>query len=165
MVRHDRSSGSARVVPRHRALRPLSFGVAALGAVAALAACGSSSSSASSPASSSGSTPAAAAPVTTAAGTTGAGGSAIAVDEKDFSIAFDKTALTAGAHTLTVHNSGKVTHALLIDGPGVKDQSSGAIAPGATATMQVTFQTGDYEIYCPVANHKMIGMDEHVTVA
>jgi uncharacterized cupredoxin-like copper-binding protein len=39
------------------------------------------------------------------------------------------------------------------------------ISRGQNAKLTVKLQAGSYEIFCPVANHKALGMDVHVTVA
>jgi uncharacterized cupredoxin-like copper-binding protein len=57
-----------------------------------------------------------------------------------------------------------MTHALEISGPGV-DQSTDDIAPGAGASLTVTLRAGSYDIFCPIADHKSLGMDVHVTVS
>ncbi len=60
---------------------------------------------------------------------------------------------------------GCAVHSLEIDGPGVSDQRISGVAPaGQSSTLTVTLQPGSYEIYCPVANHKAMGMDTHITV-
>jgi uncharacterized cupredoxin-like copper-binding protein len=64
-----------------------------------------------------------------------------------------------------VKNAGSITHALTIDGPGVSDETSGDVAPGASGKVTVTLTPGSYDVYCPVANHKSAGMDTHVTVS
>ncbi len=56
-------------------------------------------------------------------------------------------------------------HSLEIDGPGVADQRiPGVVAAGQSATLTVTLRGGSYDIYCPVGNHKAMGMDTHITV-
>jgi uncharacterized cupredoxin-like copper-binding protein len=134
-------------------------------AAATLSACSSGSGSSKS----SSAAPSASAPSSAAAATTGAaapaGGNSITAVETDFHIQLSSTKLKAGTYSIQVKNSGAVTHALSVDGPGVSDKSTSTIAPGASATLTVTLKAGSYDIFCPVANHKAMGMDEHVTVS
>jgi uncharacterized cupredoxin-like copper-binding protein len=58
-----------------------------------------------------------------------------------------------------------VVHALSIDGPGVEDQRTPAVQPGASAPLTVTLTAGTYDMYCPVGNHKALGMNVALTVA
>jgi uncharacterized cupredoxin-like copper-binding protein len=66
--------------------------------------------------------------------------------------------------TFDVTNNGSITHALAVQGPGglVKTAS---IDPGKSATLTVDFtKTGTYTFYCPVDNHRMLGMVGTITV-
>jgi plastocyanin len=129
------------------------FGVLTACAVAlglGLAACGGGSSGGST----SGGAPAAAAPA----------GNALTATETDFHIAMSKTSIPAGTYTIKAVNNGQTTHALEINGPGVSDKATAGISPSSSATLTVTLTKGSYEIWCPVANHKAMGMDTHITV-
>ena len=149
-----------------------------------LAACGSAASSAVAPAASGAATTSAAASAAGSASSAGAAGGGygygysapsssaatttgkpVTATETDFHIALSSQSLTPGTYTFTVQNNGQTTHALTVVGPGVHAATSGAIAPGSTGTLTVTLTTGSYDVYCPVANHKMLGMDDHITVA
>jgi plastocyanin len=126
----------------------------------ALAACGGGSSSG-------GGTPAAANTPPAAANTPppASGGKTVTATEKEFSIKLSKTTVAAGTYTLNAVNSGTITHALEINGPGVSDKTTGNISPTESASLTVTLVKGSYEIWCPVANHKAMGMDTHLTVS
>jgi len=63
-----------------------------------------------------------------------------------------------------MRNDGNATHAIEIDGPGVEDQKSSTAGPGGTATLTVTLQPGKYTMYCPVGNHRAMGMQTTFTV-
>lgn len=128
-------------------------------AAATLSACSSGSGS-----SKASSTPSSAAAATTTAAAA-SGGNSITAVETEFHIQLSSTKLKAGTYSIQVKNSGAVTHALTVDGPGVSDKSTSSIAPGASATLSVTLKAGSYDIFCPVGNHKAMGMDEHVTVS
>jgi uncharacterized cupredoxin-like copper-binding protein len=132
------------------------FAVAAL-----IAGCGSSSSSSSSaPATSSSS---ASASSTQAAATQSAG--KLALTETEFKIApASPTVSKAGKVTITVKNSGKITHALAVQTPSGL-VNTGPIAPGATATLTVdAAKAGKYTFFCPLGNHRQLGMQGTLVV-
>jgi uncharacterized cupredoxin-like copper-binding protein len=122
------------------------FAVAAL-----LAGCGSSSSSSSSsaPASTGSATPAA----------SGGGGNALTLSETEFKFTpANPTVAKTGTITITVKNTGAVTHALAVQTPSgiVK---TGKIAPGATATLTVdASKAGSYTFFCHIDGHRAAGM-------
>jgi uncharacterized cupredoxin-like copper-binding protein len=84
--------------------------------------------------------------------------------ETEFSISLARTSLPAGTYTFVARNVGEDTHALTVNGPGVDNKSTGDIDPGSSKSVTVTLAKGSYDVYCPVANHKMLGMDTTVTV-
>jgi uncharacterized cupredoxin-like copper-binding protein len=84
--------------------------------------------------------------------------------ETDFHIALSKKAFKPGKYTFVAINKGKTTHALAITGPGLKNADTADISPGQSVKLTVTFKKGKYDIYCPVPGHKMLGMNENVTV-
>jgi len=112
-----------------------------------------------------GSTAPAGAPAATSGRLPASAGTSVTATETEFHIALSATTYAAGTYTFHVKNAGSITHALTINGPGVPGKSTGDIAPGSSATLTVTLAKGRYEIYCPVGNHKMEGMDETVQVS
>jgi plastocyanin len=84
--------------------------------------------------------------------------------ETDFHIALSKKSFSPGTYTFVAVNKGKTTHALAITGPGLKNADTADISPGQSVKLTVTFKKGKYDIYCPVPGHKMLGMNENVTV-
>jgi uncharacterized cupredoxin-like copper-binding protein len=143
----------------HVATRPSAYVIALAAGGVLIAGCGSSSSGASS-------TPNAApsAAATGAAPSSGGSATAVTATETDFKISLSSTTFAPGAYTFTATNSGKVPHALEINGPGVANMTTSDIMPGSSATLAVTLRAGSYEIFCPVANHKALGMDLNITV-
>jgi plastocyanin len=135
-------------------------GVATVGV---LAACGSSDGTAGSPAP----TPvtSSAAPADPSSSAPAKTGKPIAVTETEYKIAMGSTSLSAGTYTFDVKNAGHTGHALTVDGPGVEDQTTGLIEPGQSGTVTVTLAKGTYDVYCPVGDHKAMGMDESLTVS
>jgi plastocyanin len=146
-------------------------GVLAVG----LAACGSSTGSASSSSAAAGSTAAAgsSAAATTASSSTSSSGTAagaatgatVTAEEADFTITLSSSTLPAGTYTFTVRNTGKATHSLTIQGPGGVNVTSDKVQGGQSTTMTVTLQPGTYDVYCPIGNHKAMGMDSTLTVS
>ena len=127
--------------------------------VALLAGCGSSSSSRSSAA------PAAAPTSSSAAAPSGSTAGGVTLTETEFKISpASPTVANAGKITITVKNSGKVTHALAVQTPSglVK---TGPIAPGATATLTVdASKAGNYTFFCPIDGHRKLGMQGTLAV-
>ena len=84
--------------------------------------------------------------------------------ETEFHIALSRTKVAAGRYTVTAVNKGTVEHGLVINGPGVHDKLIGVVKPGHSASKAVTLRKGRYDIFCPISNHKMSGMNTHLTV-
>ncbi|MGE5176034.1 MAG: hypothetical protein ACM3JJ_06615 [Hyphomicrobiales bacterium] len=83
----------------------------------------------------------------------------------EWKIRLEPSAVPSGRVVLEVVNSGKVPHALEIEGRGVEKRTS-QIAPGASATLALDLAAGTYEAYCPVGkgSHKKMGMESRLTV-
>jgi len=127
--------------------------VVLVGASLAVAAgCGGSSSSSSDSTSASG-------------GASGTPVKTVEIKETEFkldpsTISLDK----AGTYTFKAVNKGSFGHALEIEGNGVEEKTH-TIDAGGSATLTVKLQPGNYEIYCPVGNHRAMGMEGKVVVA
>jgi len=102
---------------------------------------------------------------TTAAGSAASSSQTVVLSEKEFSITPSSIALTkTGTYTFKVRNNGHIGHALEVEGHGV-EQKTGTIDPGKTATLQVDLaKAGSYEVYCPIDDHKNMGMKASLTV-
>jgi uncharacterized cupredoxin-like copper-binding protein len=73
----------------------------------------------------------------------------------------DKT----GTVKFRLTNDGEVGHALEVEGPDGEAETE-QIPPGQSATIDVDLsKPGKYEMYCPVGNHKDMGMTGEITVA
>lgn len=71
----------------------------------------------------------------------------------------------AGVVTFAVTNSGKIPHALEVEGPN-GEAKTGTIEPGKAADLKVDLgKAGTYEWYCPIGNHKDQGMKGGIKVA
>jgi uncharacterized cupredoxin-like copper-binding protein len=84
--------------------------------------------------------------------------------ETEFKIALSRTSFNPGTVTFVVSNKGTATHALVVDGPGV-NKTTDDLDAGSSGRLTVTLAKGSYDIYCPIGNHKMLGMDVHITVS
>ena len=71
---------------------------------------------------------------------------------------------TPGTYTFKAVNDGQFVHALEIEGHGVEEKTED-IQPGESAELTVDLkEAGDYELYCPVDDHRAMGMDGSVDV-
>jgi uncharacterized cupredoxin-like copper-binding protein len=109
----------------------------------------------------------AATPATTTGGAaaTGAGG-AINLTATDYKFNPSDPTVKSGKVTFTEKNDGQVTHSLEIEDvtPGHDQELEGDVAPGSSGTLTANLKPGKYEFYCPVDNHKEMGMEGEITV-
>ena len=69
-----------------------------------------------------------------------------------------------GTYTFHFVNDGEFEHALEIEGHGIEDETD-VIGGGETADVTVELtEEGEYELYCPVGNHREMGMEGTVIV-
>ena len=133
-----------------------------------LAACGSDSND-----NSSSSTPSASTPRTSTTGKTstaaaggggGGGASALAVSETEFKLTPANPTVKAGTVAIKVANNGQITHQLEVEGPSGEVRSA-VLEPGQSDTLKVKLnKAGRYEWYCPIDDHKQMGMEGEITV-
>jgi plastocyanin len=98
----------------------------------------------------------------TGSGTAGGGSVELTATEFKFdpsSIQVDK----AGKTTFTLVNNGKLGHALEIEGQGIEEKTD-TIDGGKTTTLTADLKPGEYEFYCPVGNHRSMGMEGTLVV-
>jgi uncharacterized cupredoxin-like copper-binding protein len=89
-----------------------------------------------------------------------------AVSETDFKLSPSTFTIDkAGTYTFHAVNDGQVTHSLEIEGNGVETKLASDLQPGASGDLEAALPAGTYEIYCPVGNHKDMGMEGKVEVA
>jgi uncharacterized cupredoxin-like copper-binding protein len=132
---------------------------------ALIAGCGSSSSSSTSSTASAAPTSSTAATSSSAAAGASGSGQDVSLSETEFKITPAGPAVAkTGTITITVRNSGTITHALAVQTPAGIVRTAD-IAPGATATLKVdATKAGKYTFYCPIGNHRMLGMQGVLTV-
>jgi uncharacterized cupredoxin-like copper-binding protein len=96
----------------------------------------------------------------------GASGGSVKLSEAEFKIKpADPTVSKTGTVTFAVSNDGQTTHALEVEGPNGESKTS-PIAPGQSANLKVDLsKAGSYEMYCPIDNHKAMGMKGEIKVA
>ncbi|MGH2966812.1 MAG: cupredoxin domain-containing protein [Solirubrobacterales bacterium] len=130
--------------------------VAAGAAMAAFAAgCGGSSDSSSSTAASSSSTAAQA----------GGAASNVDISETDFKLNASDPKVKSGQVTFNVSNDGQTVHSLEVEGPNGDQELQSDLSPGQKGVLSMDLsKPGKYEFYCPVANHKQLGMKGEITV-
>ena len=90
----------------------------------------------------------------------------VQVSLSEWAVSLTPAAVPPGSVVFEVTNTGKVPHALEIEGGGVEKKTS-PIKPGASETLTMDLRAGTYEAYCPVGkgSHKMLGMTNRFSVA
>lgn len=102
---------------------------------------------------------------TTGSGAASSAPQTVTVRETEYRIApADPGIKKAGTVKFEIRNTGKRTHALVVEGPG-GEQKSKPIAPGKSTTLTATLKPGSYQWYCPIDGHKRKGMKGKFTVA
>jgi len=70
-----------------------------------------------------------------------------------------------GVVEFVVKNDGQTDHALEVEGPQGEAETK-TIKPGQSATLKVDLDApGSYTMYCPIGNHREMGMEGQVIVA
>jgi len=101
---------------------------------------------------------------TTASGGGGGSGETVDISETEFAIDPSDVKTKAGTVTFDVSNDGEIPHTLEIEGNGVEEELEPDLAGGESGTLEVDLKAGDYEMYCPIANHREEGMEGTITV-
>ena len=67
--------------------------------------------------------------------------------------------------TFNVSNDGQTVHSLEVEGPNGDQELQSELSPGQKGILSVDLsKPGKYEFYCPVGNHKQLGMKGEITV-
>ena len=88
----------------------------------------------------------------------------VTATEGEMYIELSESSFTPGSYTIEVVNEGNATHDLVVERDGADVAATETIAPGASATLTVTLQEGDYVFYCSIGNHRAMGMEIPVVV-
>jgi uncharacterized cupredoxin-like copper-binding protein len=107
-------------------------------------------------------TSSAAAPSSSATGA--AEGETVTATEGEMFIELSEDSFSAGSYTFEVVNEGSGTHDFVVERDGADVAASETIGPGASTTLTVDLEPGEYVFYCSVANHRAMGMEVTVTV-
>ena len=132
--------------------------------VAALIAAGCGSSSSKTATSAVTAAPAAITSATTAGSAAAAGTATITAKLTEFKITLSPTPVAPGTYSFDAVDAGHTVHSLTISGPGVNNATTATLHPGQSARLSVTLQAGKYDVFCPVGDHKQLGMDLELTI-
>jgi uncharacterized cupredoxin-like copper-binding protein len=95
----------------------------------------------------------------------GGGGETLDVSLVDFRIEPPNPTVQAGMVTFNVNNDGEAPHNLEVEGPTGEAELEQDLAPGESGELTVDLsEPGTYEWYCPVGNHRDLGMEGELTV-
>ncbi len=72
--------------------------------------------------------------------------------------------IPAGPTVFEVTNNGTAPHNFEIEGQGIERVFEVNLQPGETQTMEVDLVPGSYTVYCPVGNHRQMGMELQLSV-
>ncbi len=98
------------------------------------------------------------------AAATGAGGT-VDLTATDYKFNPSDSTVKSGNVTFTLKNDGQTEHSLEIEDVNGSDQEiEGDVSPGQDGTLKVNLPPGKYEFYCPVDDHKEMGMEGEITV-
>jgi plastocyanin len=93
-----------------------------------------------------------------------AGGSAVGVSEREWSVALSRLKVQHGTITFSIHNFGQDDHNIKIRKHGWQYGFSGRIRSGGTATITVNLKPGVYSVFCGIPGHRALGMNAKLTV-
>jgi uncharacterized cupredoxin-like copper-binding protein len=74
-------------------------------------------------------------------------------------------AVPPGPTTFRVTNAGTTEHNFEVESKDLEEKFDLNLRPGETKSLQVDLTAGKYTVYCPVENHKALGMQLELTVA
>jgi len=98
------------------------------------------------------------------AAATGAGGT-VTLTATDFKFNPSDPTVSSGDVSFNLKNDGQVTHSLEIENVNGQDKElEGTVSPGQSGTLKLNLPAGKYEFYCPVDNHRQMGMTGEITV-
>jgi uncharacterized cupredoxin-like copper-binding protein len=102
---------------------------------------------------------------TNAGGAAGGGGQTVDLTATDYKFDPSDPSVKSGNVTFNLKNDGQTTHSLEIEDVNGQDQElESEVSAGQSGQLTVNLPPGKYEFYCPVSNHKELGMEGEVTV-
>lgn len=104
------------------------------------------------------------APAETTAAPTGKPVETVSVRETEYKLdPLDAEVSKTGVIELDISNDGSIVHSLEVEGPDGESETD-LIDSGDSATLKVDLPRGEYAWYCPIGNHRQLGMDGTITV-
>jgi uncharacterized cupredoxin-like copper-binding protein len=101
----------------------------------------------------------------TTGGAAGGAGQTVDMSAVDFKFNPSDPTVKSGNVTFNLTNDGQAPHSLEIEDVNGQDQEiEGDVSSGESGTLAVNLPPGKYEFYCPVENHKEMGMEGEITV-
>ncbi|MEV6228787.1 hypothetical protein AB0L88_13045 [Saccharopolyspora shandongensis] len=97
------------------------------------------------------------------AGPVGGGSHLVIVKMVDYRL-LQPAFLPPGRYTFRAINDGRAPHALQINGPGVANARTPVVQSGQATDLTVDLRRGLYDFWCPVGNHRQMGMQLNVFV-
>ena len=91
------------------------------------------------------------------------GGQSVKVSGTDFKFNPANFTVRSGEVTFDFSNDGQAPHALEVEGQGLEEETA-TLNAGQSERLRVNLRPGRYTIYCPVGNHRELGMEGTVTV-
>jgi len=91
-------------------------------------------------------------------------GETVTVTAVDFDFQLSEDSYSAGTYTFEVTNTGAMPHNFAVERDRQRVAGTDILQPGASATVEVTLEAGDYFFYCEVGQHRANGMEVPVTV-
>jgi plastocyanin len=91
-------------------------------------------------------------------------GDALTIVLSDFAVEPPVDSLEPGTYTARVTNEGGTVHALKVDGPTGETESA-QLQPGESVELELDLsEAGEYELTCPVGDHRDRGMEASLAV-
>jgi len=107
----------------------------------------------------------AATPASTTGGGASGAGATVDLTATDFKFDPSDPTVKSGEVTFKLNNGGQTTHSLEVEDVNGEDVELEAdVSPGSSGTVKADLKPGTYEFYCPVDNHKEMGMTGEITV-
>src|SRR5262245_14569986 len=95
----------------------------------------------------------------------GGSGGTVNLTATDFKFTPSDPTVSSGDVTFVEKNDGQTAHSIEIEDVNGQDQEfEGDVQPGQSGTLNVNLPPGSYEFYCPVSNHRELGMTGEITV-
>jgi plastocyanin len=83
----------------------------------------------------------------------------------EYSFSPSNPTVKPGDYELTLANHGKIAHSVAVEEVGGRTELRSDVQPGGTGTIEVDLsQPGTYTFYCPIANHRALGMQGTIRV-